>query len=164
MATSGSTTITGTGTVFTSAMVGRWFTITNTAVPGQGYWYRIASVSSVTSLTLETMWAAATTSSVAYRIGESPEIPEDGHVILPAGTAADFYAGLRNDSDKATLWNNVFWTGDMTNTIRDIDDKNVSSGLIGLIKKYKDRERDNLVERQPSIISPVYKIWAESIS
>lgn len=161
--TAGSTTVTGTNTTFTDAMVGRWFTVTNTATPGQGYWYRVASVSTATSLSLETVWAAATVSNVAYRIGESPELPEDGHVILPAGTAADFYAGVRNDSEKATQWNNTFWTGDMNNGVRDIDSKNVSSGLIGLIKKYKDRDKDILVDKDMSMQNP-FNIWSQTIN
>lgn len=161
--TSGSSSVTGSSTTWTSAMAGRWLTITDTSVPGQGYWYRIASVTNSTTLTLETDWAAATTSGATYRIGETPEIPEEGHVILPWGTASDFYAGLRNDAVNAAAYNNLFWTGDAQNSRRDMDDKNVIGGLIGLIRKYSDRERDGLVRRQPPATSPVYKIFAEQI-
>jgi len=161
--TAGDSTITGSGTVWTSAMVGRWFTVTNTATPGQGYWYRIGSFTSTTSMELETVWASASVSGTTYRIGESPEIPEEGHAILAEGTAANFYSGLRNDDKNAARFDNSFWTGSYTNTSRDEDDKNISAGLIGVIRKYKDRERDNIVMRQPQVISPVYKVFAEGI-
>lgn len=162
--TAGSATVTGTTTTFTDAMVGRWFTVTDLTCPGQGYWYRVASVTSATVLTLETDWASSTTASpVTYRIGETPEIPEEAHVILPWGTAADYYAGLRADATKAAYYNNLFWTGDSQNSARDFDSKNVAGGLIGMIKKYADRERDNIVRRQPQAISPAYKVFAEGI-
>lgn len=162
--TSGSPTITGSGTAFTSAMAGRWFTVTSTSTPGQGYWYRIASYTSATVVTLETNWAAATLAGVSYRIGETPEIPEEGHVILPWGTAADFYGGLRADPTKSAYYNNLFWTGDSQNSARDFESKNVAGGLIGMMRKYQDRERDNLVRRQPEAYSPTYKIFAENIT
>lgn len=161
---SGDNTITGTDTVFTEAMIGRWFTVTNTATPGQGYWYRIGAVTDGTTLELETDWNSISSSGTTYRIGESPEIPEEGHVMLPAGTAADFYAGLRNDPDNATRFDNLFWTGSYVNSSRTEDDKNISGGLIGMLRKYKDRDRDVIILRNPDIISPTYKIFAESIS
>lgn len=162
--TGGSSTLIGSGTTFTPAMVGRWFTVTNTATPGQGYWYRIATYTNATTLVLDNTWASDDATGTTYRIGESPEIPEEGHIMLPSGTAADFYAGLRNDPDNASRFDNMFWTGSYTSTNRDMDDKSISAGLIGLINKYKDRERDNIIHRQPQIISPTYKIFAEGIS
>ena len=161
--TNASTTVTGNGTTFTNAMVGRWFTVTDLATPGQGYWYRIASVTDSTHLELETYWASDTATGISYRIGETPEMPEEGHSMLPFGTASDFYAGLRNDADNAARFDNMFWTGTYINTSRNMDDKNITGGLIGILRKYKDRERDNIVKRQPQIINPVYKIFAEGI-
>ena len=155
----------GTGVAWSSAMVGRWFTITDTTVPGQGYWYRIASVTDGDTLELDRNWNTATMGSAAtYRIGESPEIPEEAHILLASGTAADFYAGLRNDIAKATWWNNVFWTGDGNNNSRDKNDKNISGGLIGLIKNYEDRDKSNLVYKVGRPLSPYYKVFASSIS
>lgn len=162
--TSGSAAVTGAGTTFTAGMVGRWLTVTNTATPGQGYWYRIGAYTSATSITLETDWAAATVAGTAFRIGESPEVPEEGHVMLAMGTAADFYSGLRSDTTKASWFDNMFWTGSGNNGSRDLADKNITAGLIGLLRRYKDRERDTIVMRQPHIISPTYKIFAESIT
>lgn len=50
-ATNGSKTITGSGTSWTSAMIGRYFMIATTT--GDGVWYKITAVASTTSLTLE---------------------------------------------------------------------------------------------------------------
>lgn len=163
-ATSGSATITGSGTTFTSAMIGRWFTVTDTAARGQGYWYRVGSYTSATSIALETTWAGSTAAALTFRIGETPEIPEEGHAILPYGTAADYYMGLRAAPEKALPFDNMFWTGSFNNSSRDIDDKNISGGLIGMLRKYEDRDRDNIVERRPVIIPSSYKIFAETIT
>lgn len=163
--TNGSVTVTGTDTVFTEAMIGRWFTVTDTAQRGQGYWYRIADYNSATSIELETFWNGPTTSSaVTYRIGESPEMPEEGHAILASGTTADYYAGLRNDSKTATWFNNVFWTGDGQNSTHDLDSTKAPGGLIAILRKYKDRERDNVVIRRPPILNPASNLFAQTIT
>ncbi len=159
-----STTLTGSGTTFTPAMVGRWFTVTSQTVPGQGYWYKVTGYTSATVLTLNTTWTQATASGASYRIGESPEIPEDGHIMLPYGTASDYYSGLRNDEKNALRFDNMFWTGSYTNTSRAFGDDNIKSGLIGLANKYQARDRDNIIERKPGLISPKYKVWSYSIS
>jgi hypothetical protein len=155
-------TVTGTGT-FTEAMVGRWFTITDTTKPGQGYWYRVATYTDATHIELQAKWNATTVTSATYKIGESPELPEEAHVLLPDGTAADFYGGLRNTPDKATWWNNKFWTGDGNNNLRNVDE-NIKGGLLGLIKNYQDRDRSRLVYKTRRPMSPYWKVWASSIS
>lgn len=160
----GSTSLIGTSTTFTPAMVGRWLLVTDPTVPGQGYDYRIRTWVSSTELVLDTYWAGSTAANVTYRIGESPEMPLEAHIILPAGTAADFYAGLRSDTTNATWWNNIYWTGDGNNPARDLDSKNVSGGLIGLHKRYENRDRRNLVKRQPSLMNPAYQVWGVRLS
>lgn len=162
--TTGTSTVTGSSTTFTPAMVGRWFTITDTSVPGQGYEYKVTAYASATSITISPAWVPATVTSKTYRIGEAPEIPAEGHALLAAGTASDYYAGLRNDSVKATWWNNVFWTGDGNNNTRDLSSKNVAGGLIGLINKYKDRDRSVIVNRQPQTMGPYASIFSQTIS
>ncbi len=162
--TSGSTAVVGVNTTFTAAMVGRWFTVTDTTVPGQGYWYRIASVTNSTNLVLENDFSGTTTAGITYRIGESPEMPEEGHAILAAGTAADYYAGIKNAPESASSFDNLFWTGSMGQSSRDVNDPNVIGGLIGILRKYKDRERDPIVLRMPGIYNPRDKIWSVTIS
>ncbi len=163
--TSGSTTLTGTGTTFTAAMVGRWFTINDPTVVGQGYWYRVRTFSSTTVLVLEEAWQGSTASGATYRIGESPEMPEEGHVLLIDGPTADFYAGLRNDSPTATWFNNKFWTGDGDNNFRVVGEEDkVSGGLIGLMNRYASRTKKRLILKRPSAYLPLNKIWGTTIS
>lgn len=164
LCTTADATVTGTGTTWTSAMVGRWFTITDTTKAGQGYWYRVASVTSATELELDRFWNAATITTSAYRIGESPELPEEAHILLANGTAADYYGGLRNDQTTANIFDNLFWTGSRSNTSRDKNDKNISAGLIGLIRNYEDRDKSNLIYKTAGSRSPFWKIWGTTIS
>jgi len=117
--TNGSNIVTGTSTTFTTAMVGRWLTVTDTTIPGQGYWYRIIGQSSATSITLGGLdgitpinWQNASVSGATYRIGETPELPEEMHEILAAGTACDYYMFMRKDATAATYYSNLFFTGD----------------------------------------------------
>lgn len=165
VATSGSTTITGTLTTFTPGMVGRWFTITDTTNPDYGYWYRISGYNSDVSISLENSWQGETISSaVSYRIGQCPEFPEEGHIMLVDGTTADFYAGLRADVEKATWFDNKFWTGQGNNSSRKIGDDNIKGGLIGLVNRYASRDNKALVNRQPKTWPPQFKVWGSSIS
>jgi len=163
--TNGSKVVTGTDTIFTAAMVGRWLSVTNTATPGQGYFYRIGSYTSPTEIGLERTWSAATTSTaVVYKICETPELPEELHASLPFGTVADYYSGLRNDVENSKRFDNMFWTGSMSQISRKLDDKNITGGLIGTYQRYKDRDRDVLVHRGPVIHSPSSKIFSYSIT
>jgi hypothetical protein len=164
LCTNSSTSVVGTSTTWTAGMVGRWFTITDTTVPGQGYWYRVAGFTDATHITLDRPWNAATIATSTYRIGESPELPEEAHILLADGTASDYYAGLRNDSAKATWWNNKFYTGDGNNNIRDKNSKDIMGGLIGLIKSYENRDKSNLVYKVARPRSVYWKIFGSSIS
>jgi hypothetical protein len=162
--TNASTTVTGTGTTFTSAMAGRWLTVTDTTKPGQGYWYRITTYNNATSLTLENGWEGTTNSGMSYKIGECPEIPDEGHILLVDGPIADYYAGLQSAPEKATWFNNRFWTGDGNNNSRDEDDEYIAGGLIGLINRYKSRDDRHLIRGQPRISPAQYKVFATSLS
>jgi hypothetical protein len=71
-ATNGNKTITGAGTTFTAAMVGRWIQLTD-----DKNWYRIAAFTSTTSITLEQTFQGTTATGAAYTIGEASELPED---------------------------------------------------------------------------------------
>lgn len=162
--TNGGTIITGTDTVFTAAMVGRWLEVTDETSTGQGYFYRISAYNSATSLTLETAWDGATGSGLTYRIGQSPEIPEEGHMLLIDGPTSDFYAGLRNDIESATWFNNKFWTGDGNNNSRNEGDQSVKSGLIGLMNSYSDRNNPQLVNRGGKLPLVNNSIFSQSIT
>lgn len=169
--TQGSAIITGTSTTFTPAMVGRWFSITDTTVPGQGYWYRVTGYTDATHITMGTnngvavTWIPASASGISsYRIGESPELPEEMHSILAWGTASDYYAGMRVDTKKATMFDNLFWTGNPENDHREEGTKEVIGGLLGAINLYKDRDGRVLIKRKPRLNPLQTKVWATSLS
>lgn len=149
--TNGSQTVTGSGTTFTSAMANRWLQITDTTNTGQGYWYRVISVESATSLTLETAYDGASGASLTYRIGECPEFPDEGHIILADGATADFYSGIRHDINTATWFNNKFWTGDGQNSSREEGKNTIKGGLIGLADMYTDRNQERVIDRKKQV-------------
>ncbi len=146
--TQGSNNLTGSGTVFTAAMVGRWFVVTDTTVPGQGYFYRINHFTSTTQVEFDSVWNGTTTSGItSYVIGESPEIPEDLHMYLVDGITGGYLKDVRKDIPNATAFLNSFYTGDLNNPSRKEDDENVMGGLIGGMKAYGDREDQRIVNR-----------------
>ena len=162
--TSGSNVITGSGTTWTSGMVGRWFTVTDTSVNGHGYWYRVASVASTTSLAVNTAYYGDTNSGETYRIGECPEIPEEGHIILADGVTADYYSGVRKDVENANWFNNKFWTGDGSNTSREKGNNEIKAGLLGMINRYMNRTTKAVIKRKPKLNPLQYKVWATTLS
>lgn len=82
-ATKGSTAVVGTGTSWTSQMVGRWIRITysDTAKTGDGLWYEISEVADTTHLTLVRAYGGTSiaTATAAYNIGQMPLLPEAYH-------------------------------------------------------------------------------------
>ncbi len=167
----GSSIITGTGVTFTAAMVGRWFTITDTTVPGQGYFFRVTGFTDSTHITLGGLdatavnWPYASASGISgYRICETPELPEEMHVILSWGTASDYYASMRKDMDAGNYYNNLFYTGDGNNNNRDFDDRKILGGLIGGINSYRDRDNRTVIRRRPKLNPLQYKVFASSLS
>ena len=99
-------TITHSGTGFTALMVGRWFRVTQ-----DGYWYRIASYTSTSSMELETKFEGSSGSSLAYVIGESPELPEEAHILLSYGVTSDWYRGPKKDKKTADDWQKMYDEG-----------------------------------------------------
>jgi hypothetical protein len=162
--TFGSNKLTGNGGVFTSAMVGRWFTVTDTTVAGQGYWYRITGYTDSNTLTLNDTWRNTTASTTSYTIGESPEVPEDLHNIFAWGTASDFYSGMRKDPVNGQLFDNLFWTGNPGNTNRKQGDSNVTAGLLGGMSSYADRDNRHVVKKKYNVDPLIGIIWGSTIS
>lgn len=167
--TKGSNLVTGSGTTFTPAMVGSWFSITDPAVPGQGYWYRITGYTSATQISLGTLtgeatWNNASASGVTYVIGETPELPEEMHSILSWGTAADFYAGMQKDPTSAAMFDNLFWTGSPANAVRTQGDSSITGGLLGGIDRYATRDDRHIIKRKPRLSPLQNKVWATSLS
>lgn len=72
--TNGSQTVTGSGTVFTTKMVGQWIEITDGT---DGNWYHISAYTSSTQLTIENYYQGASGGSKTYRIGQVADVPEE---------------------------------------------------------------------------------------
>jgi len=73
-ATNGSQTITGSGTTFTSAMVGRYLEATDGT---DGNNYRISAYASATSLAIENYWQGTSGIGKTYRISEVMDLPAE---------------------------------------------------------------------------------------
>lgn len=105
--TSGSATVTGSGTTFTAPMVGRYFQV---SVSGDGLWYRIASFTSTTVITLENVYEGSSGAGLSYQIAEAFHLPEDIQILPVYYSAMLFYAG-KKDTGKAALYKGLFDEG-----------------------------------------------------
>lgn len=115
--TNGSTTVTGSGTTWTTQMAGRWLQITpsNTANSGgDGYWYEIAQVTSATVLVLRKPYGGlslTTGAAAAYTIGQASLIPEP-HDFLPIYDALRVYfTSVDPEPNKAKLYTSLYQEG-----------------------------------------------------
>ena len=107
--TNGATTVSGTGTAWSSPMAGRFIRITlnDDADSGDGEWYEIASVESNTALTLVNKYTGVSisASSQPFTIGQMSNMP-NGYDTLPVYHAAFIYwmeNGDLNKSDRFKL-------------------------------------------------------------
>lgn len=162
--TNAAATLTGSGSTFTAGMVGRWLQITDTTSAQYGYWYRISAYTSATVMTLDTVYQGTSVSGVTYRICQVPEFPDEGHICLLHGCLADFYANSRDDAERATWFENKFWTGDGANGSRAEGSDQIVGGVIGICNRYSDRNDERLINRKPKLYPLPMKSWAYSIS
>lgn len=108
--TNGSSVVTGTGTTFTAAMVGRWIQITPPT--GDGGWYQIGSYTSATVIGLVNQYQGATVSGATYTIGEMPILAED-YQDLPIYRACSIYFTTRvPDPTRADLFTKLYQEGE----------------------------------------------------
>lgn len=84
--TNGDETIAGSGTTFTSGMVGR-FLKSNT----DGNWYEIASFTNTTAVELKKKFKGVTAAGASYTIGEMPILPEAYHDMLAYYSASQYW-------------------------------------------------------------------------
>lgn len=82
----GGTTITGSGTTFTSSMARRFIKPT-----GAKYWYEIKTFNSTTGLTLVNNYQEATVSGVTFQIAELLRLPTGLHYAPVYGAAEIYY-------------------------------------------------------------------------
>jgi hypothetical protein len=160
----GSTLVTVDSGTYTAAMAGRFFEVTSETNTGQGYMYHISDVPTAATLTLENGFEGADGATLSYRIGQVPEIPEEGHIILVDGVTADFYSGPRHDISTATFFNNKFWTGDGTNNSRKMGDNTITGGLIGLYNQYADRNSERIIDRNKRVYPFLDQNWGMNLT
>lgn len=101
----GATTVTGSGTSWTSQMAGRYIRITdsNTANTGDGAWYEISSVTSATVLELVVAYSGTSISagSATYTIGQTSIIPEDFQMVPLHRTLEHYFTFIQPEEERA---------------------------------------------------------------
>lgn len=112
--TNGSATVTGSGTTFSAAMIGRYLQITSAT--GDGLWYKVTGFSSTTSITLENYYQGTTVSGVTYQIAEAFGLPEDLH-MLPIYYAVWHYHLFRRDKTRSDEYG-AYYTAGLQNAKR----------------------------------------------
>ena len=154
--TNGSATVTGSGTSWTSQMVGRYIRITysDAAGTGDGLWYEIASVASATSLTLVRNYGGTTIAagSAAYTIGQMPLLPEAFHDLPWMWAAGDYWQKEADNDGRATYFLNQHGQppqGNLpaTGRVKDLI-VGYSSNTTGMVLDYgidKDQPNPNLL-------------------
>jgi len=158
--TNNSQSIVGSGTVFTSDMIGRFIVPTDTDGFPTGYWYRITAVTDTTHLTIETFYEGATAIGSKYLIGQTPELPEEAHILLSWGVTADWYI-QRGDMEKAARFNNLYYTGDGNNAER--GGKSVLGGLYGVRERYAERGDRRIITMNKKGKIGFYPEWINRI-
>ena len=151
-------TVTGTDTVFTAAMEGRWFKATD-----DGEWYRIDSYTDATHLELENAFEGTAVTDSTYIIGESPEIPVQLHELLPYKAVAPYLAGMKKSPAQAQAFLNFFYTGDFSNSSRRLRD--AAGGLLNAVREYSGLGRSNsrLVRRKRGGVSRFNESWSSTL-
>lgn len=90
--------VTGTGTSWTAAMIGRQFQVTDGT---DGQWYEIVSVTTATALTLKTPYNGTTTNNTTYRISQVFIFPGE-YDDVPVDYAMARFFEFRNNPNRAT--------------------------------------------------------------
>jgi hypothetical protein len=144
--TNGDETISTTGSVLTSAMVDRWFALTNsTSLIPSGKWYRISSFTNDSSMELSRTFTELSSSGQTFVIGQSPELPEELHQYIAYKVGSVYWHTRRHDSNRAQELANYFYTGDFNNTKRS---GRITGGVISVLNDLKTmgRGNSNLIE------------------
>lgn len=105
------TTVTGSGTTWTSAMVGRYLRID--APTGDHQWYEIATVPTSTTLTLTLPYlgTAISAGSGTYTIGQVSLVPEDFQMVPIYGALEIYFTSIQPERERAEMYKNLFREG-----------------------------------------------------
>lgn len=151
----------------TNLVADDWFSLTDSNGEPRGNWYRVGSVTDADTLELESTFEESTESGVTYVIGQSPDLPEDGHELLAYGALADYFVSKRQSPTKAKIWSNMYWTGDpgiSRQTALASEKPWTGGGLLGLINDYRDRDSSQLINRTRDRGDPRLKVFAANVT
>lgn len=97
--TNGSATVIGSGTTFTSAMIGRYFK--NESVNSDGMLYKIIARVSNTEITLENYYDGSTESGASYSISEAFNLPEEMQMLPIYYALFTYFSSKQNATESA---------------------------------------------------------------
>lgn len=96
--TNGDETVTGSGTTFTAAMVGRYIK------GNDGFWYRIATYTDATHVELDKKYEGTTASGVTTAIHEMFILPPEMQILPCYYALAHYYATKKDRSEEEKYW------------------------------------------------------------
>lgn len=119
------TSVTGSGSSWTSNMAGRFFKI-----DAEPTWYEISSVTNSTTLVLRSPYqgTAISAGSSAYTIGEMPRTPSATHIIPVLYACWNYYQGAQKDSKFGAIFKKQY--EDMVNWAKGTYAKRYASNVI----------------------------------
>lgn len=137
----GTPNIVGSGTTFTASMVGSWLATTDATrgIPN-GNFYRIATWTDATHMTVDRNVIDTSASGLSFVIGQSPEIPEELHQFIPYRVGAAYYGLRRRNPTLAQQYLNYYYTGDYNNIEREGE---IKGGVINVLNDLLEKGRDN---------------------
>lgn len=142
--TNGSAVVTGSGTTFTASMVGRYFQPSGTL--DDGLWYKVSSVSTGTSLTLENNYQGTTQSGQTYVIAEAFALPDEMQILPCYYAAFHYFGGPKKDTQSAQMYGQLF-----------VD------GLKSAKKRYGSKSRNNVIRSKKfARVYPLYPAYFPS--
>lgn len=108
----GASAVVGSGTTWTVKMQNRWirFTDSDTANTGDGEWYEIATVGSITTITLDLLYGGTSISagSAAYTIAQVSLLPEAYHFLPLYKALVHYFTSVKPDQTKSKLYNDMY--------------------------------------------------------
>lgn len=135
--------------VTTTLKAGFWFTLADSNGEPRGVSYKIASITDSTNFELETYFEETGETGAKYIVGQTPETPEETHILPAVGAISDFYALKQKDLEAATRFDNKFWTGNYNVTPLQARKDKDYGGLLAAIDAYADRDSSVFVTRSP---------------
>lgn len=134
--TNGATAVTGSGTTFTEAMVGRYLKT------GDGYWYLIASYTSATSITLDSAYLEVTVSGGSYTIAELSQLPDGFELMGVFDGVSEYYLG---QEDKQSMSDRFKLRADELEQRMKIEDGNKTTNVRADAMGYYPKNPNNYI-------------------